>query len=105
MTNFDLGGHESGILFVSGTASNMSQFFKYFDPIVLLRTPASVIVERIARRTNNNFGKDPDKLASILGHIKTVEPLLQKRATHEIDTNVPIEKVLRSVLQLVEESD
>lgn len=97
--------NEADLLFVSGTASNMSEFFKYFDHVVLLSAPKTVIMERLANRTNNDFGKHPDELRAILNHIETVEPLLRKRSTLEITTNVPVEEVTRSVLQLVESHD
>lgn len=91
-------------LFVSGCASNMSQFYGQFDHIVLLSAPGNVIVERLAARTNNPYGKHPDELARVLGHIYTVEPLLRTRATHEIDTSVPVDDVVASILQLIESS-
>ncbi|MGH8594458.1 MAG: AAA family ATPase [Gammaproteobacteria bacterium] len=91
-------------LFVSGCASNMSQFYGQFDLIVLLSAPADVIVERLAARTNNPYGKHPDELARVHGYIATVEPLLRTRATHEIDTSVPVDEVVASILQLIETS-
>ena|SRR5690625_493993 len=96
---------ESDLLFVSGTASNMSEFFQYFDHVVLLSASKAVIKKRLASRTNNGFGKHPEELQAILGHIETVEPLLRKRSTFEINTNVPVEEVVKSVLGLVESHD
>lgn len=95
---------EADHLFVSGTASNMSEFFKYFDHIVLLSAPKPVIKERLASRTNNDFGKHPGELHTILSHIDTVEPLLRKRSTLEITTTVPLKEVIMAVLELVESS-
>lgn len=88
-------------LFVSGCATNQVTFYPQFDAIVLLSAPASVLIERLATRTNNPYGKRPDELAEVLGYLETVEPLLRRRATHEIDTSAPFEDVLATVLGLV----
>jgi shikimate kinase len=88
-------------LFVSGCATNQVTFYPQFDAIVLLSAPASVLVERLATRMNNPYGKHPDELAEVLGYLETVEPLLRRRATHEIDTSAPFEEVLATVLGLV----
>ena len=93
---------DADLLFVSGCTSNMSQFYGEFDHIVLLSAPVQVIVERLSARTNNPYGKRPDELARVLGHVETVEPLLRRRATVEIDTSVPLDEVLASILRLIE---
>ena len=94
---------DADVLFVSGCASNMSQFYGQFDHIVLLSAPTAVIVQRLSTRTNNSYGQRPDELVRILGHIETVEPHLRRRATREIDTDMPLEDVMAAVLELVEE--
>lgn len=94
---------DADVLFVSGCASNMSQFYGQFDHIVLLSAPTAVIVQRLSTRTNNSYGQRPDELVRILGHMETVEPHLRRRATREIDTDMPLEDVVAAVLELVEE--
>jgi shikimate kinase len=89
-------------LFISGCATNQVTFYPQFDAIVLLSAPAAVLIERLATRTNNPYGKHPDELAEVLGYLETVEPLLRRGATHEIDTSAPFEDVLAAVLGLVE---
>ncbi|HMQ34281.1 MAG TPA: AAA family ATPase [Chloroflexaceae bacterium] len=88
-------------LFVSGCATNQVKFYPQFDAIVLLSAPASVLIERLATRTNNQYGKHPDELAEVLVYLETVEPLPRRRATHEIDTSAPFEEVLATVLRIV----
>jgi shikimate kinase len=88
-------------LFVGGCATNQVKFYPQFDAIVLLSAPTSVLIERLATRTNNPYGKHPDEPAEVLGYLETVEPLLRRRATHEIDTSAPFEDVLATVLGLV----
>lgn len=87
------------LLFVSGCAENQGRFHPQFDRIILLSAPTAVIVERLATRTNNAFGKDPGELAAVLGYIETVEPRLRRVAGHEIDTGAPLDDVVAAVLR------
>ena len=96
-----LSSHRAGTLFVSGTSANQGQLYPLLECVILLSAPAPVIVQRLATRTNNPYGKHPDELARVLGHIETVEPLLRRRATHEVDTSAPLEEVVDTILRLV----
>jgi len=91
---------DADTLFVSGCAMNMVQFYPRFDHIILLSAPATVIVDRLASRTTNSYGKRPEEVRRILDQMNTVEPLLRRRAGHEIDTGVPLDHVVRSVLRI-----
>lgn len=42
-----------------------------------------------------------ERMARVLEHVETVEPLLREVAHHEIDTNAPLEAVVEEVLELV----
>jgi len=93
---------DAELLFVSGCAPNMGQFLPHFDQVILLSAPAALMVERLATRTNNPYGKTPEEVARVLDLRATVEPLLRRIATHEIDTSVPLDAVVGKVLQIVE---
>lgn len=88
---------EKEVLFMSGCAENQVKFYPQLDHIILLSAPATVLVERIMTRTNNPYGKRPEELAAVLHNLETIEPLLRRGATHEIDTTVSLEKVLTAV--------
>ena len=60
-----------------------------------------MILDRLTTRTNNPYGKDPDQLSDVLHYIDTVEPLLRRSATLEVDTSVPLDEVLESILRHV----
>jgi hypothetical protein len=45
---------------------------------------------------------DPSAPAQILGYLETVEPLLRRRADHEIDTRIPLERVVAAILRIVD---
>jgi broad-specificity NMP kinase len=97
-----LSTEDAEVLFLSGCASNMGQFLPRFDHVILLRAPADVIVERLKTRTNNSYGKHPDEVARVLSLRETVEPLLQRAATHEIDTCACLDDVVAIVLGLAQ---
>jgi shikimate kinase len=89
-------------LFLAGCAANQVKFYRSFDHIVLLSAPAQVITKRLAGRTNNPYGKHPDELARILDEKQTVEPMLRRTATVEIDTSAPLSQVMDAILGVVE---
>jgi shikimate kinase len=89
------------VLFLSGCAPNQGRFYPQFDHIVLLTAPAPVIAQRLATRTNNPYGKHPDELARTLHLQQTIEPLLRRGASLEVDTTAPLNEVLATVLRHV----
>ena len=93
---------DADVLFVSGCSPNQGRFYPQFDHIVLLTAPAAVIVERLATRTTNPYGKHPDEVARVLSLQQSVEPLLRHGAGREVDTSVPLDQVVATVLQLVQ---
>ena len=96
-----LAAEGAGPLFVSGSAANMGPFLPRFDHIILLSTPPAVVVERLATRTSNAYGKHPDEVARVLRLKQAIEPLLRAVSDHEIDTSVPLEQVVAAVLQIL----
>lgn len=96
-----LSTEDADILFVSGCKSNQGRFYAQFDHIVLLSAPARLMVERLATRTTNPYGKHPDELARVLRHLQTVEPLLRRGASLEVDTSAPLDQVVETILGLV----
>jgi hypothetical protein len=80
-------------LFVAGCAPNQGRFYDRFDAVVLLSVRRDVLLDRVARRTTNGYGKDPVERAWILQDLAAVEPLLRATATAEIDTDRPLAEV------------
>lgn len=93
-----------GPLFLGGCAPNQGSFSSQLDLVILLTAPAHVIVERLATRTTNPYGKRPEEVARVLRLKETVEPLLRRSAGHAIDTDAPLDQVVSEVLRLVGES-
>jgi shikimate kinase len=96
-----LSTEDADVLFVGGTASNQGKFYAQFHHIVLLSAPASVLIERLSTRTTNTYGKHPDELARVLQHLQTVEPLLRRTASLEVDTSAPVNQVLDIIVGIV----
>lgn len=86
--------HHEGVLFISGCVANQGRFYSRFDAVVLLSAPTDVILERVAMRETNNFGKSDAERNRILHDLATVEPLLRAGATAEINTRAPLEEVV-----------
>lgn len=76
---------EHDTLVVSGTVRNQGSFYDRFEHVVLLSAPLNVLLERVAIRTNNPYGKTAAQRAEIAEYVETVEPLLRKGATLELD--------------------
>ena len=70
---------------VSGTVENQGRFYDQFDHVVLLSAPVEVLIDRVSTRTNNPYGRSADQQAEIRRYVVTVEPLLRRGATLELD--------------------
>src|ERR671932_1225873 len=89
-----------GTLYVSGCMSNQGKFYDRFDAVVLLSAPAEVILDRIERRTTNDYGKTRAERALVLHHLETVEPRLRATCTHEVDASRPLEEVVDALIEI-----
>jgi hypothetical protein len=61
-----------------------------------------VILERIANRTTNDYGKASAERELILHHLETVEPLLRMGCTHELDASRPLDVVVADLIAISE---
>ena len=70
---------------VSGTAENQGRFYDRFEHVVLLIAPVDVLIERIATRTNNPYGRTAEQQRDVRRYVREVEPLLRRGASVELD--------------------
>ena len=77
---------------VSGTVENH---------VVLLSASLHVLVQRVSTRTNNPYGKTPDQQVEIARYVDTVEPLLRRGATLELDGQRPASDLAHVIEDLV----
>ena len=95
-----LAGDDGPTLYVSGTVSNQGRFYDRFDAVVLLSAPAEVLLQRIATRTTNDYGKAAEERELVLQHLAEVEPLLRATCTHEIDATQPVATVVAQLIEI-----
>ena len=72
---------------------NHGRFYNCFDAVVLLSAPVDVMLQRIAIRLTNQFGKTTEERRRILADLEAVEPLLRATSTIEIVTTIPVTEV------------
>jgi len=99
-----LDGHSGGHLFIAGTVANQGRFYPRFDAVVLLTAPLDVLLDRLATRTTNDFGKSATDRERVLADLVAVEPLLRATADVEIDTRRPPAEVVDLVLRAADSS-
>jgi shikimate kinase len=87
-------------LFVAGGVRNQSKFYAHFDAVVLLNAPADVLLDRVARRTTNNYGQTPLERAEILADLAEVEPFLREGCTHELDASRPLADIVTDLIAI-----
>jgi broad-specificity NMP kinase len=89
-------------LFISGCYSNQGKFYKHFDYIVLLKAELNVMLDRINKRTSNNYGKSPEERTEVIDSYENVLPLLEKSSNIIIDTtHTEIDEVCRRLKDLL----
>ena len=86
---------------VSGTVENQVGFYDRFDHVVLLSAPLHVLLERVRRRSDNPYGRSAEQRAEIAQYTRTVEPLLRKGATLELDGQRPVPELADALEGLV----
>jgi len=91
-----------GALFVAGCVANQGRFYPRFDAVVLLSAPADVILDRVAARVTNDFGKSDAARKKILEDLSSVEPLLRAGASAEIDTRRLLDDVAAELERLAD---
>lgn len=73
-------------LFIFGIYSNQGKFYKHFDYVVLLKVQLNEMLDRLNKRTSNNYGKSPIEREKVIDSYENVLPLLEKSSDIIIDT-------------------
>jgi len=85
---------------VSGTVDNQGRFYDRFDSVVLLSAPLAVLLERVTARTDNPYGATAEQRAEIALYVRTIEPLLRRGASVELDGRCPVSELADVVERL-----
>lgn len=89
---------------VSGTVENQGRFYDRFEDVVLLSAPVDVLLECVGTRTNNPYGKSAQQRAEIVQYVQTVELLLRRGATLELDGRRPVAELADVIETLMQSS-
>ena len=92
---------DADVVFLAGCEENQVQFHPQFDHIVLLSAPPETLLQRLASRTGNPYGKVPEERQRVLDDQQAVEPRLRRVADHEVRTTMPLDDVVTTILRLV----
>lgn len=84
---------------VAGTVENQGDF--PFDHVVLLSAPLATLISRVSVRTTNPYGRTAAEQAEIAHYLATVEPLLRRAATIELDGRSEVSKLADAVQNLL----
>jgi dephospho-CoA kinase len=96
-----LATEDADMLFVAGCEENQARFHPQFDHIILLSAPVPILMQRLATRTSNPFGKAPAELRQVLDDVAATEPRLRRIADHEVVTTAPLPEIVTTILKLV----
>lgn len=97
-----LATEDADVVFAAGCEENQIAFHPQFDHIVLLSAPLETLLDRLARRRDNPYGKAPEELRRVHDDLETVEPLLRRAGGHEIRTTAPLDEVVATLLRIVD---
>jgi shikimate kinase len=86
---------------VSGTVPNQGRFYDRFHHVVLLTAPPATLLERVAARGNNPYGKKPEHREEIVRFTAEVEPLLRRGATRVLDGRRTPDELADAVAELL----
>jgi dephospho-CoA kinase len=98
-----LATEDTDVLFVAGCEENQVRFHSQFDRIILLSAPIQTMIQRLADRTGNSFGKAQGDLGRVFSDAENIEPLLRRAADCEISTTMPLGDVVRAILRVIGE--
>lgn len=87
---------------VSGTVENQVNFYNRFDHVILLSAPLDILLERVRTRRSNPYGQSVSQQAEIRHYVETVEPLLRRGATVELDGTRTPQDLADEVEQLID---
>jgi dephospho-CoA kinase len=93
---------EGKLVFLLGVAANENEVWDLFSGVVALVIDEETLKQRIAERTNNNFGKVPHELENILEWQSQAEENYKKFGVTMVDATKPIQGVVDEVIEQAE---
>jgi uridine kinase len=85
-------------VFLCGYVENEDEVRDLFDLVVCLVVDEETLTRRLADRTTNAFGSQPEELAAALQANKTTQAVHQRSGASIIDATQPVASVTDAVL-------
>jgi hypothetical protein len=84
-----------------GDGAEQGRFYDRFDHVVLLSAPLGILLDRVAKRSNNPYEKTMEHQEEFVRYVGEVELLLRRSATVELDGRRPVGEPADIVEQLL----
>lgn len=97
----ELGKQNDVPVFVCGGTMNRDDFSHHFEKTFMLFIDDETLKHRLLTRTNNEFGKHPDELASQLEWNQKVVKHAREKGYILIDSTKPVNEVVDEILSYV----
>jgi len=92
--------HSEGILFISGTVSNQGKFYTYFNEVIYLSAPLTLLLDRIKTRTTNDYGKSDTERNEMIRNYQGFGAIIEESATISIDATRDISSIVDEIESL-----
>jgi len=89
---------KSKLIFLCGSPSNADDMLDLYDKVVCLVVDRETLKDRIASRTDHDFGKAPDELKSILGWHDSFQDRYKDYGAVMVNAAQPLNKVVDEIL-------
>lgn len=86
------------VVFLCGSAENEAEVLDLFDLVVCLVADDKTLTERLATRTTNTFGKNPEELAAVLHWNPREEAKYRRLGATVIDSSRPAVEVAAEIV-------
>jgi len=77
-----------------GKKNGLVDVAQLFDRVCYLRAPMTLTQQRLAQRTNNPFGKNPDEIKGVRKHKEKMDRIAKKMKFEVIDATLPADRIV-----------
>jgi shikimate kinase len=81
-----------------GRSNGLLDVTQLFDRVCYLRAPPATIRERLAKRTDNPFGKNPEEIKGTMRHKARMDRIARKLKFEIVDVSLGTEGVIQSIV-------
>lgn len=96
--------NSNGIVFYSGTASNLDDLLPLFDNIFLLKVSQKVLCERLSTRTSNDFGRTAEVQKWVFSWKTWWENHMKENGAIVIDASRSLQEVAENIVRMSKSS-